>query len=79
MIPDYGNPAVDYLIKKLDCEEVIMPTDKKALQDECFKEILSVRKRVIDMLTHIGVVNGSPFPEQVVATYVSIVINRTPQ
>tara|TARA_B110000503_G_scaffold130112_1_gene203119 strand:- start:4713 stop:4985 length:273 start_codon:yes stop_codon:yes gene_type:complete len=57
MIPDYGNPAVDLLIDKLNCTEVytkMTPSEKKTQEDEVFKEIIALRKRVIGMSYSFG-------------------------
>lgn len=58
MIPDYGNPAVDLLIDKLNCTEVytkMTPSEKKTQEDEVFKEIIRIHGRVDKMLRHLDV------------------------
>ena len=60
MIPKRGTyPAVDYLIEKLNCTEVVYitmtPSEKKTQEDEVFKEIIRIHGRVDKMLRHLDV------------------------
>jgi hypothetical protein len=54
VIPKRGAyPAIDYLIEKLNCTEVVYitmtPSEKKTQEDNLFRDLIALRKRVIGM------------------------------
>ena len=56
MIPNYGNPVVDLLIKNFDCIEVVYtmtPSEKKTREDAFYKEIHHHIVRCGNMLEHV--------------------------
>ncbi len=58
MIPKRGTyPAIDYLIEKLNCTEVVYitmtPSEKKTQEDDRIKETMRVVERTNKMLEHI--------------------------